>query len=274
MTTRARQGEPLREGEGQGTQPGVYEERERGRAGFREARAMERRLTAIRTERVTDTVYQVLRERIVERQFPPGSKINVDEIARQLDVSRTPVHEALAMLATDGLVEVRPRRGTFVTEFTATDYAETLDIRRALELLACETAVDNATPADIAELRTLVDGMPEVVKNASSTAEAARLHDAKNLEFHMKLVGLAGNRRLIALYADLRAHLQIARAHTATGWLERVPEETREHREIVDALELRDVAALKTALDAHLRRSAASLIGDISRAEGREGSSR
>ena len=88
-------------------------------------------LQAIRAERVTDTVYQVLRERIVEQQFPPGSKIQVDEIARQLDVSRTPVHEALAILAADGLVEVRPRRGTYVTEFTLNDYAETLDITPA-----------------------------------------------------------------------------------------------------------------------------------------------
>ena len=232
---------------------------------------MERRLTAIRTERVTDTVYQVLRERIVERQFPPGSKINVDEIARQLDVSRTPVHEALAMLATDGLVEVRPRRGTFVTEFTTTDYAETLDIRRSLEVLACETAVENATEKDIAELQALVDGMPKTVTRASGPAEAARVHDAKNLEFHLKLVGLSGNRRLIDLYADLRAHLKIARAHVdATEWLSRVADETREHQEIVKALAARDVDALKAALDAHLRRSAASLIADITRAEGRE----
>lgn len=228
-------------------------------------------LKAIRTERVTDTVYQVLRERIVEQQFPPGSKIHVDEIARQLDVSRTPVHEALSILAADGLVEVRPRRGTFVTEFTTNDYAETLDIRRALEVLACETACENATANDIAELRALVEGMPEAVRDTREPAEAARIHDAKNLEFHLKLVGLSDNRRLIALYADLRAHLKIARAHVdATEWLERVPEETREHHEIVEALAQHDVEAMKFALDAHLRRSAASLIEDITRGEGRE----
>jgi len=228
-------------------------------------------LTAIRTERVTDTVYQVLRERIVEQQVLPGSKIHVVEIARQLDVSRTPEHDALSMLAADGLVEVRSRRGTFVTEFTTTDYAETLDIRRSLEVLACETAVENATDGDIAELQALVDGMPETVEKATSPADAARVHDAQNLEFHLRLVGLSGNRRLIDLYADLRAHLKIARAHVdATEWLSRVADETREHQEIVKALAQRDVDALKAALDAHLRRSAASLIDDITRAEGRD----
>ena len=58
-------------------------------------------LTAIRTERVTDTVYQVLRERIVEQQFLPGSKIHVDEIARQLDVSRTPLRKRRRLAASD-----------------------------------------------------------------------------------------------------------------------------------------------------------------------------
>lgn len=227
-------------------------------------------LTAIRTERVTDTVYQMLRERIVEQRFPPGSKINVEEIAKQLDVSRTPVHEALTILANDGLVEVRPRRGTFVTEFTTRDYAETLDIRRALEMLACESIVVHATEDDLAELQRLVQRMESSVLDASDPAEAARLHDAMNLEFHTGLVALSRNRRLIAMYGDLRAHIKIARAHVdATGWQSRVPIETREHLDIVDALVRRDVEALKSALDTHLRRSAASLIEDVMATEGR-----
>ena len=225
---------------------------------------------AIRTERVTDTVYEMLRERIVERSLSPGSKINVEAVAKQLDVSRTPVHEALSVLASDGLVEVRPRRGTFVTEFTARDYAETLDIRRALEGLACESACQNAGEADIAELEALVQEMEQVVQDAQDATEAARAHDALNLEFHTRLVGLSGNRRLTGMYRDLRAHMRIARAHVdATEWLQRVPAETEEHCHILIALRKRDVEALKRALDAHLRRSAASLTQDVTQREGR-----
>jgi DNA-binding GntR family transcriptional regulator len=227
--------------------------------------------TAIKTERVTDTVYEMLREQIIEQGLEPGSKINVDEIAKQLDVSRTPVHEALTVLATDGLVEVRPRRGTFVTEFTARDYVETLDIRRALELLACETTCQNAGKEDLEALHKLVGEMERAVEEAPSPAEAARLHDAKNLEFHNRLVELSGNRRLITTYAGLRVHLRIARAHVnATAWLQRVPVETKEHAEILNALSKRDVDAMKAALDAHLTRSAASLTQDVSNTEGRK----
>src|SRR5690606_21146866 len=215
----------------------------------REAQLMESgSLTAIKTERVTDTVYQMLRERIVEQRFLPGSKINVEEIAKQLDVSRTPVHEALTILANDGLVEVRPRRGPFVTEFTIRDYEESLDIRRALEVLACETVVVHATGEDIADLEHLVREMESSVVNATDSTEAARTHDAMNLEFHNRLVNLSRNRRLIATYGDLRAHIKIARAHVdATGWQSRVPVETQEHLNIIEALAARDVVALKTA---------------------------
>lgn len=227
-------------------------------------------LSAIKTERVTDTVYQVLREGIVNATFPPGSKLNVDEIAKRLHVSRTPVHEALAVLATDGLVEVQPRRGTFVAEFTPEDYVETLDIRRALELLACETACARATADDLTELRTLMHAMERAATAAADPMTAAKAHDAHNSSFHTRLVELSGNRRLIAMYDDLRAHMRIARAHLdATDWLARVPQETAEHLQILTALEARDVNAMKRALDAHLRRSTDSLLQDVTGPEGR-----
>lgn len=229
--------------------------------------------SAIKTQRVTDTVYQQLREKIVARALPPGHKINVDEVARQIDVSRTPVHEALALLAADGLVEVRPRRGTFVTEFGPRDYAETLDVRRALEMLAAETICDHARQDDVRELEALIEDMERVVQEAENEAEAARRHHTMNLEFHLRLVNLSSNQRLVAMYEDLRAHLRIARVHVdAREWLSRLSMETREHEVIVCAIKDGDADRLKNALDTHLRRSAASLIDDVTRNEGREAS--
>lgn len=226
--------------------------------------------TAINVPRVTDTIYQLLREKIVARELAPGSKINVDEIARQLEVSRTPVHEALTVLATDGLVEVRPRKGTFVSEFTIDDYRETLDIRRALELLAAETVLDHLHDDDVKGLRTLIRDMERVVAREEDPAEAARIHAAMNLEFHLRLVRLSGNRRLLASYEDLRAHLRIARAHLdAHDWFARVDLEAEEHEAILRALETRDAQRLHDTLRHHLTRSATSLIDDVIRSERR-----
>ena len=224
---------------------------------------------AIKAERVTDMIYRRLRESIIGQALEPGSKVHVDELAQSFGVSRTPVHEALTMLAADGLVEVLPRRGTFVSEYSVQDIAETLDIRRALELLACETAADRTDSDDLDALRQLVDDMQQAVRDAASPEDAARNHDAKNLEFHRRLVHLSGNQRLIATYEDLRAHLRIARAHVNAGaWRQRVPHETREHHDILAALRARDSEAMKRALDAHLRRASASLIADLGDEEG------
>jgi DNA-binding GntR family transcriptional regulator len=233
-------------------------------------------LSAINTETITDTVHRVLRQSIVDQRFKPGEKLNPDELAQQFGVSRTPVHEALVMLSGEGLVEVVPRRGTFVTELSVESLIETMDIRRALEGLACETAAELATAADVAELRKLIEEMDRAIRDAADPREAARGHDTHNQEFHRRLVNLSGNQRLIELYRGLDAHLKIARTHVrATRWIERVPQERREHEAIVEALSARDSERLKVALDAHLRRSTASLISDIrSRTEVDEGTTR
>ena len=120
-------------------------------------------------------------------------------------------------------------------------------------------------PAYVAELAAAGLHSAQV----SLEAGAAATHDAKNAAFPHRLVQLSGNRRLTAMYDDLRVHLRIARAHlNATSWLARVPIEADEHLAILEALEARDVTAMQRALDAHLRRSAASLIEDVSRPEG------
>lgn len=221
-------------------------------------------LEAIKSERVTDRVYAMLKESIIEGRLRPHSKIQVDDIAGQLGVSRTPVHEALILLAVDGLVEVVPRRGSFVAGFTLDDIAETLDVRRALEVLACENAVRNVTSGDIDVLRELIDKMENSVAHAPTAQQAARLHDAENLEFHQRIVKLSGNTRLVTTYEALRAHLRIARVHLdATAWRERLTLERAEHLDIVSALERHDAVALKVSLESHLRRSSTSLLNDL-----------
>lgn len=228
-------------------------------------------LSAIKTARVTDTVYRVLRDGIVNATFAPGSRLNVEEIAQRLHVSRTPIHEALAVLATEGLVDVQPRKGTYVAAFTHQDFVETLAIRRALELLACETACERVDPDEIAELRELMSAMERAVTDTSDTEQAARTHDALNLEFHRRIVALSGNRRLISVYDDLQAHVRIARAHlSATTWRERVPIETQEHGTILAALEARRVDDMRAALDAHIRRSSVALLRDVMTREGED----
>ena len=107
-------------------------------------------LPSLQAKRLTDTVYTLLREQILSGAFAPGERLNVEALAHQLNISQTPLKGALALLVNDGLVEVQPRRGTFIAQVSPRQISELVAIRRALELLAAETILDHVTPEDIA----------------------------------------------------------------------------------------------------------------------------
>src|SRR3954454_10967227 len=96
-------------------------------------------LDTLPTQRLTDAVYALLRERILRGAHRPGERLHVDRLAQALGVSQTPLKAALAALAVEGLIQVQPRRGTFVAPLSERDISESLSIRRALEILAAET---------------------------------------------------------------------------------------------------------------------------------------
>src|SRR5512136_2843678 len=90
---------------------------------------------------LTERTYAVLKDRILTRRMEPGARVSVPEVASALGVSRTPVNDALKRLANEGLVEIVPRRGTFVTGLTASDVSELFDIRLLIEAHAVEAIV-------------------------------------------------------------------------------------------------------------------------------------
>jgi DNA-binding GntR family transcriptional regulator len=213
-------------------------------------------LPALQAERLTDTVYALLRERILNGTFAPGERLNVDALAQQLNVSQTPLKGALALLVTDGLVEVQPRRGTFIAQVSPRQISEMLSIRRALELLAAETILTHITPDDLDVLRNLV----EMIENATDVDA----HYRGNYELHKRLVELSGNNKLAEFYMALNGHIHMALIHSSSHrWRTRAGAEADEHRAIVNALESRNLAALQTAITAHLTRASASLMADL-----------
>jgi len=239
---------------------GAARARQRTRDGRRrDVRLAVPALSPLTVQRLTDTVYRTLKEQILARTFPPGHRLRVDELAEQLGVSRTPLKDALNLLASEGLVEIVPRRGTFVADLSTEDIVEVFEIRRALELLAAETLAHRITPDQLARLRAEL----EAVSGAGDRADVVG-HMRRNLAFHQLFVELAGNRRLGELYDSLRAHIQIGRVHArGTDWRRRLRQEQIEHQEIIDALEARDTPRLLAAVTAHIKRAEASLIQDL-----------
>lgn len=211
-------------------------------------------------QRASDSVYDAVRHAILSRALKPGQRLNVQDLAVQFGVSPTPVKDALTRLEAEALIEIRPRSGTFVTALSPEDVAETFEIRCALECLAAEKAIPHATAADIDELRTLAHAIGDLADE-----DAARLqHEARNIDFHKRIVSLSGNRRLVQIYEGLDAHIQIARIHRGHGdWRRRLVSELDEHLAIVEALAARDAMRVAAALRHHITRAADSLVRDL-----------
>jgi DNA-binding GntR family transcriptional regulator len=214
--------------------------------------------------RASDSVFEVLRDSILTRVFRPGDRLDVKAVATQLGVSPTPVKDAINRLAAEGLIDVRPRSGTYVAEISPQAVAETFEIRRALECLAAEALVDRLTPQLILRVNQLLDALERPV----NTEEARRVHDQKNIELHLLIVEGSGNQRLVELYHSLNAHLTIARIHLRRRPdAARLEQERREHRAIVDAIIARDAKRLVEALGQHIKRAGQALVDDVTRAQ-------
>lgn len=213
----------------------------------------------INATRISDQVYQYLRNEIIEGRLAPGQRIGPDELADKLKVSKMPIKEAIERLVGDGLLEVQARRGTFVTRLDPVDLAETFEVRCALEILAGKLAAQHITKADLEQLRALIAAMEK-----STGKKDVRLHLEQNAAFHELIVQRSGNRKLFETWRRLRTPIHVAGIHARTDdWVDRVAREQREHRAIVRALEQRDPAAVEQAFTNHIMRASGSLVEDV-----------
>lgn len=198
-----------------------------------------------------------LRELIVHGQLVAGTRLNERLLCVQFGVSRTPLREAIKLLAAEGLVELLPNRGAIVAKIDAMRVAETLAIMGALEALAGELACSNADDAQLAEIRALHYEMLAMHARGDLAG-----YFKFNQAIHLKLVKSSGNSLLYQIYGQLNANVRRAR-YMANLTRQRWDEAIREHAEILAALGARDAARLKALLADHLAHKLASVIGAI-----------
>lgn len=191
-------------------------------------------------------VYSVLKDAILTLVYLPGEIIRRGEICDMLSVSRSPVSEALAILAGEGLVIVVPKAGTFVSRFAMDEMRQGAFLREALELAAVERVANTITHAEVLLLRRNLLEQQEM----ADALDFAGFHQ-KDAEFHALILSFTGYKRLARLAET--AWVQVNRARhlylPATG---RIHETMREHQRIVDAIAAHDVAAARQATRHHL----------------------
>ena len=178
-----------------------------------------------------EEVAERLRQRIFRRELEPGSWIDELRIAEELGISRTPLREALKVLAAEGLVTMKVRRGAYVTEVSEQDLA---DVYHLLSLLESDAAGVVAATASEEQLREL-QALHEELETAATDRDR---FFALNERFHMRLLEMAGNRWRQQIVQDLRKVMKLNR-HNSLLKTGRLEESLAEHREIMRALTAR-----------------------------------
>ncbi len=187
-----------------------------------------------------------LRHMIVEGELAPGEKLAEKELCGQFGVSRTPLREAMKVLATEGLVQLTPNRGCTVSKLTLADLDEAFPIMGALEALSGELACQHITEAELARIRELHDRMVVRYK-----AGALRDYFKLNERIHQMILDAARNQTLAQMQLSLSGRVRRAR-YMANMSPARWAAAVAEHEKILEALSARDGKRLAVLLKQHL----------------------
>lgn len=195
-------------------------------------------------------IAEELRTMIVDGKLAPGQKIPEKELCEAFDISRTPLREALKVLATEGLVELLPQRGARVSVITEAERQELFPIIAALEALAAELACRNMTDAELAELKGLHRQMVAAYDRRDNL-EYARL----NRKIHLSIFEAARNGALQMLYSNMELRIRNIR-HTVRQSDEDWARAVQDHEKILTVLEARDEGLCAKVLRDHVMRTA------------------
>ncbi|MDQ2736618.1 MAG: phosphonate utilization associated transcriptional regulator [Pseudomonadota bacterium] len=206
-------------------------------------------ITLLQTSSLSSVVQSELERMILSGELPPGEKLTEVALATRLGVSRGPLREAFRMLEEAGLVRTEKNRGVFVRDLPVEEAIEIFELRAAMDELVGRRLAANIAPAALKEIRALVDQMEQSVK-----AKDAPAYHLLNMRFHDRLVELAGNSKLTAVYRKLIKELSLfRRLNLADGGL--MPISVGEHRQIVKAIASGDEQAAGRAMFEHVMQS-------------------
>lgn len=204
----------------------------------------------VQAQSLVDVVAERIEAAIISGQLEPGSRISEQGLAASLGVSRGPLREAIRRLEGRKLLERTPNIGVRVAALSLKDLNEILQVREALEGLACGLAAKNMSDAEIAGLEKLLAGHE---KQKSVQEGKGYYQESKDFDFHFRIVTASGNERLAQmLTGDLYYLLRVYRYKSSTK-PGRAVEALNEHKAIVDALVRRDAKAAEEAMRTHLR---------------------
>lgn len=198
---------------------------------------------------LTDEIADIIRDRILKGEYKIGEKIKENQIASELRVSRTPIREAFKLLENEGLIDYVPNRGCFAKGFTRRDIEDIYAVRKALEVLSVEWAVERITTQQIEELQEQSDLM-EFYTGRKDGKKVLEI----NSDFHGVIYNATGSRFMAQVLRSYKDYIEQTRKvlYYEKEYLEEI---FAEHREILEAVKARDAARAKEAMAKHLEGS-------------------
>jgi phosphonate utilization transcriptional regulator len=220
-------------------------------------------IALLQSSSLANVVQQEIERAILAGEHAPGDKLIEATLATRMGVSRGPVREAFRMLEEAGLVRTEKNRGVFVRAIPIDEAVEIFDLRATMDELVGRQLAAQITPVQLKEIRGLVEAMEKAVK-----AQDAQGYHLLNLRFHDRLVEMAGNRKLAAIYRKLIKELSLfRRLNLADSWL--LPISAGEHRAIVKAIAAGDPEAAGQAMFQHVMDSKERTIANDLRRQAR-----
>jgi DNA-binding GntR family transcriptional regulator len=198
-----------------------------------------------------EMAYDYLRNAIVSHEFAPGSAIVEQHISDRLQISRTPIREAMKQLESDGLITSTPARGSFVSEISIQDVNEIFDLRLVLEVLALRTAIKRITEEEVADMEILFKGLNENCSKERFYESDRRLHDL--------ITHNSGNHRLVRFIVNLDSPIERFR-YAAAMKPERLKHSRKEHEVILQHIKAKDLKKAEESLQEHILNVRASVI--------------
>ena len=197
-----------------------------------------------------EEVAELLRQRIFAGKtgdLEPGAWIDELKLATEYGISRTPLREAIKVLAAEGLVTMKMRRGAYVTEVNEKDLRDVFHLMAVLEADAASTVAKTATDKQLQELDALHQQLEKAAKDRKDHIKFFTLNEA----FHIRLLEVSNNKWAGQMVADLRKVMKLNRAQSLLK-AGRIEESLAEHAAIMAALKKRDAAAAQAAMRAHI----------------------
>lgn len=195
-----------------------------------------------------ESAYKIIKEKLLNLEFEPGSRIREDILAQEISMSRTPVREAINQLSAEGLVNNIPRKGIFVIQLTPQEISGFLDIREALETLAVVNCISKISNDQIELLDNILLEFQE-----SLMADDFKRCNSLDSRFHLEIAKVSENKKLIEFLGEIEDFMHIARAIEKKAEPKLKNQLTfREHKTILDSIKNKDIEAARSAVRANI----------------------